>query len=171
MKDVILAFAKYNQGANLSLVETLGKAGPEVVNQNTGIYYKTVLGTIQHCCWQEITWLKRYKVLGDYTTLRAAILNEDIDVLKAKVGNDFAKFVPLLKEVDSLYVAFVAEVTTQDLQKSIKFKNFKGEDQERLVWQTVFHVLNHSTHHRGEISGALDSMGVSNDFAGFFRYL
>ena len=171
MKEVILALANYNRGANLNLVETLEKAGTEVVTRETGTWYKTVLGTIQHCFWYEALWLRRYKALGDYPALKAAILDEDLEARKAKVGDDFGKLVPLMKEVDALFVSFVEQASDEDLRKPIRFKNFKGEDQERIVWQTVFHVFNHFTHHRGEISGALDRMGVGNDFAGFFRYL
>ena len=171
MKEVISAFAKYNQGANLNLIETLEKAGPDVAAKETGTYYKTVLGTIQHCFWYEVSWLKRYRVLGDYQAFKAPILDDEVDALKAKVGEDFSKLTALMKEIDSLFVSFIEEVKPEDLEKPIKFKNFKGEEQERIVWQTIFHVLNHYTHHRGEISGALDRMGVSNDFAGFFRYL
>jgi uncharacterized damage-inducible protein DinB len=171
MKEVILALAKYNRGANLNLIETLEKAEPEVVTKETGTFYKTVLGTIQHGFWYEVSWIKRYKVLGDYPSLRASVLGEEIDALKANVGEDFAKLSTLMKEIDSLFVSFVEEARLEDLQKPITFKNFRGEDQERIVWQTIFHVLNHFTHHRGEISGALDRMGVSNDFATFFRYL
>ena len=171
MKEVILALAKYNRGANLNLIETLEKAGAETATKETGTYYKTVFGTIQHCLWYEVSWLKRYRVLGDYPSLRAAVLDEEMDALKAKVGEDFAKLSTLMKEVDSLYVSFIEEMRPEDLQKPITFKNFKGEDQQRLAWQTIFHVLNHYTHHRGEISGALDRMAVSNDFAGFFKYL
>jgi uncharacterized damage-inducible protein DinB len=171
MKEVISALAKYNRGANQNLIETLEKAGADTAIKETGTYYKTVLGTLQHCLWYEVSWIKRYTVLGDYPALRAAVLNEEVDALKAKVGDDFAKLSILLKEIDALYISFLEEVKPEDLQKPVKFKNYKGEDQERIVWQTIFHVLNHSTHHRGEISGALDRMGVANDFAGFFRYL
>ncbi|MFZ4617689.1 MAG: DinB family protein [Rectinemataceae bacterium] len=171
MKEVIVALARYNRGANLNLIETLEKAGAEAAHKETGTYYKTALGTIQHCVWYEVSWLKRYKALGDFASLRAAILDEELETLKAKVGEDFARLATLTKEIDSLYVSFTEEAQPEDLLKSITFKNFRGEDQERIVWQTVFHVLNHCTHHRGEISGALDRVGVSNDFAGFFRYL
>jgi uncharacterized damage-inducible protein DinB len=171
MKDVILAFARYNRGANLNLIETLEKAGSGAATRETGTFYKTVLGTIQHCFWYELAWLKRYKALGDCAALRAAILDEDIEALKARTGDDFARLAPLMKEADALFVAFVEEASPEDLERTIRFRNLKGEEQERIVWQTAFHVLNHYTHHRGEISGALDRMGVSNDYAGFFRYL
>ena len=171
MKEVIVAFAKYNRGANLNLIETLEKAGAAVVTTETGTFYKTVIGTIQHCFWYELSWLKRYMVLGDYATLKASVLNTELETLKSEVGDDFGKLSTLMKEIDNLVVSFAEEVAVDDLQKHIVFKNFKGENQERIVWQTIFHVLNHFTHHRGEISGALDRMGISNDFAGFFRYL
>jgi uncharacterized damage-inducible protein DinB len=171
MKEVILSLARYNKGANLNLIDTIEKTGAETATLETGTFYKTVLGTIQHCFWYEVSWLKRYKVLGDYLALKAPVLNEEVDAMKAKTGDDFTKLSTLMKEIDSICVSFVEEVRLEDLQKPIKFKNYKGEDQERIVWQTIFHVLNHYTHHRGEISGALDRMGISNDFAGFFRYL
>ena len=171
MKEVILALAKYNRGANLNLIDTLEKAGAEVVTKESGTYYKNVLGTLQHCLWYEVSWIKRYKALGAYPSLSAAVLDEEVDAQKAKVGDDFPKLSKLMKEIDALYISFAEEVKVDDLNKAIKFKNYKGEDQERIVWQTIIHVLNHSTHHRGEISGALDRMGFSNDFAGFFRYL
>lgn len=171
MKEVILALAKYNRGANLNLIETLEKAGADVAVKETGTYYKTVIATIHHCFWYEVSWLKRYRALGDLPSLRAAILDEEIDALKARTGNDFAKLAALMKEIDALFVSFVGEVAEESLGRAITFKNYKGEEQERIVWQTIFNVLNHFTHHRGEISGALDRMGVANDFAGFFRYL
>jgi uncharacterized damage-inducible protein DinB len=76
MKEVILALAKYNRGANLNLIESLQKAGSDVVHMETGTYYKTVLGTLQHSFWSEVSWLKKYEALGDYASLRAAVLND-----------------------------------------------------------------------------------------------
>ena len=72
----------------MTLIETLEKAGAEVATKETGTYYKTILGTIQHCFWYEVSWLKRYKALGDYPSLRATVLDEEIEALKAKVGED-----------------------------------------------------------------------------------
>ena len=171
MKEVILALAAYNRGANQNLIGTLEKADLDIVVKETGTYYKTILGTMQHCLWYEISWLKRYKALGAYNAPQATVLAEEVEILKTRIGDDWSKLSALMKEIDSLYVAFVQEAKPDDLLKTITFRNSKGEDQERIVWQTIFHVLNHCTHHRGEISGALDRMGVNNDFAGFFRYL
>jgi uncharacterized damage-inducible protein DinB len=171
MKEVIAAFAKYNKGANLALLDALDKAGTDIAKKASGTFYKTILATIQHCLWSELTWLKRYKVLGDYSSLRADILGEDVEALKVKIGEDYQKTVTSIKEMDSIFSAFADEIKPEDLQRSIKFKNAKGEEQERICWQTIFHVLNHGTHHRGEISGVLDNFGVNNDFSGFFKYL
>ena len=154
MKELLLAIAKYNRGANTALLDTIEKAGSAIASKPAGIYYKTVLATIQHYLWYEGSWLARYRTLGDYASLRDPLLDEEAEALKARVGDDFAE-----------------EARSEDLPKPIRFKNFRGEDQERLAWQTIFHVLNHSTRHRGEISGALDGLGVANDFAGFYRYL
>ena len=171
MKEILSAFATYNRGADAALFDTIDKAGPAVASKPAGIYYKTALATIQHCLWYELSWLVRYRSLCDYASLRSPLLDEGVDTLKARVGDDFAATASLAREADAIFVAFADEVGAEDLGRPIRFKNFRGEEQERLVWQTIFHVLNHATHHRGEISGALDSLGVANDFAGFYRYL
>lgn len=132
MKEVLLALAKYNRGVNLNLIDVLSKASPEVLSKETGTYYKTILGTIHHCFWYEVVWLKRYKALGDYPSLSAPILAEEVEAIKAGAGNDWAKLSTLMKEIDSLFVAFAQEVKAEDLLKPIKFKNYKGE--ERSAW-------------------------------------
>lgn len=171
MTEILRSFARYNRGANHTLAETLEKAAPGFAARETGIYYKTILATWQHCLWYEISWLGRYRALGDYPSLRAPLLAESLDSIKARAGADLAATIALVKETDAIWESFVAEASPEDMSKPLQFRNFRGEPQERIVWQTVMHVLNHSTHHRGEISGALDAMGVANDFAGFFRYL
>ena len=172
MTEIIRSLAHYNRGANLALIDTLEKAGPEIAARQTGTYYKTVLATMQHCLWYETAWLKRYKATFDACkALSAPVLDEKYEAMKERAGDDFAMTAAIIRDADAVFEALAAELPDEDFRKIVKFRNFQGEQQERPVWQTMFHVLNHSTHHRGEISGALDAMGVANDYAGFFRYL
>jgi uncharacterized damage-inducible protein DinB len=69
-----------------------------------------------------------------------------------------------------ILVPFAGELDEASLGTRVTFKNFKGEELERPYWNLVFHILNHGTHHRGEISALLDRKGVANDFSGFNLY-
>jgi uncharacterized damage-inducible protein DinB len=76
----------------------------------------------------------------------------------------------LMRRVDELYLRFTRELAETDLSKKVRYKTIKGDDMEKTYWKTIFHVLNHATHHRGEISAMLDILKISNDFAGFAQY-
>jgi len=53
-------------------------------------------------------------------------------------------------------VRFVDELEGSKLSSVIKYKNYKGEDQEQELWKTLLHWFNHQTHHRGQVSVLLD---------------
>jgi len=82
----------------------------------------------------------------------------DEGVLRAECGAYYKSLLGTLEHI------------AQTLGNRMKYKNYKGEELERPYWNLVFHILNHGTHHRGEISALLDQGGVANDFSGFNLY-
>jgi uncharacterized damage-inducible protein DinB len=44
-------------------------------------------------------------------------------------------------------------------EKKISFEDMRGNPFTKPVWQIVLHVVNHGTHHRGQVSGFLRAMG------------
>ena len=45
------------------------------------------------------------------------------------------------------------------------YKNYAGKDEGHELWKILLHWINHGVHHRGTISGQLDSLGVENDYS------
>jgi uncharacterized damage-inducible protein DinB len=41
----------------------------------------------------------------------------------------------------------------------VAYKDMKGNPYSQPLWQLVLHVVNHGTHHRGQVSGFLRVMG------------
>lgn len=171
MKEALYAFAEYNRNVNQRLVGILEGLKSEVLNEDQGAFYKSIIATLEHVCMAEIGWLRRFKGFFSYPVLAAsATLAAENPDLKKRIGDDPKKLYALLTEIDSLFVAFTGELEEKDLVVRVKYKNMKGEELERVYWHTIFHILNHSTHHRGEISALLDRKGVANDFSGFTLY-
>ena len=171
MKDMLVQIARYNREANAAMLAILAKAPVDVVKADQKVYYKSILGTFQHIVLAELSWLKRYEGFFHTATLeRSALLKRDANELKADSGESLAACAALSSEVDALFVAFAESLSEADLEKRVKYTNAKGEQLERVYWQTIFHVLNHGTHHRGEISAILDINGVANDVSGFTLY-
>jgi uncharacterized damage-inducible protein DinB len=68
-------------------------------------------------------------------------------------------------ELDSIINSFADEINSDDLSKSIKYKNLRGEDQSLNFGGLLIHVFNHQTHHRGMISFYLELLGKQNDYS------
>ena len=41
----------------------------------------------------------------------------------------------------------------------LAYRDLKGRAYEQPLWQLILHVVNHGTHHRGQVSGFLRSLG------------
>jgi len=171
MKGVITALAIYNQGANRALCETIAKVDEELLRSDCGTYYHSILSTMQHFLSYEIAWLQRYRTFGTYRALDTSLLDRQLDDILAKTKNAFMETQSVLLAMDAVFMGLVNEMTGDDLDRMVKFTNPRGMEVEKKYWSTIFHVLNHSTHHRGEISAMLDILKISNDYAGFFRYV
>jgi uncharacterized damage-inducible protein DinB len=170
MKPVIAALAVYNQGANKALCETVANIEEELLKRDCGTYYHSVLSTMQHYLSYELSWLQRYRTFGTYTALNNSLLDRQLDDILGETKNSFAEIQSVLLAIDAVFVDLVNEMADNDLERTVKFTNPRGMEVEKKYWSTIFHVLNHSTHHRGEISAMLDILKISNDYAGFFRY-
>jgi uncharacterized damage-inducible protein DinB len=65
-----------------------------------------------------------------------------------------------------------ASLTEDSLGREISYTSMKGDAFVTPIWQIVLHVVNHGTHHRGQVSGFLRAMGhtpPSLDLTGYYR--
>lgn len=171
MKDILLAFATYNREADKRLVSILSGLDEALLREDQGSYYKSILGTLVHVAAGELSWLRRFAGFFSYRCLAASpLLALEPEQAKARLESGPSALFALLGEIDALLVAFAEELREEDLAVRVKYRNMKGEELERAYWNLVFHILNHGTHHRGEISALLDRKGVANDFSGFNLY-
>jgi uncharacterized damage-inducible protein DinB len=171
MKDLLIAFAAYNRDANAALRAILGKTPASVLGEDQGVYYKTILGTFEHVVGAEVNWLKRFGGYFEYPSLaKSPLIAADIAETKRRIAADSAALFAVSAEADELFVAFASELKESQFGVRVGYKNAKGEEVERVYWNCIFHILNHGTHHRGEISALLDRKGVENDVSGFNKY-
>ena len=156
MKDFLLEMAIYNRKANEKMLSIIDSVPEEIYNKDMKVYYKNITGIIFHLAWAEIIWFKRYKGFFNYPTLEnSSIVSADISKISDEYSGDYNKSKNLLKETNSIFNAFIEYIDEKDLFRKVNYKNVKGEEFNRVYWSTIFHVLNHGTHHRGEISAIL----------------
>lgn len=170
MKDILVEMANYNKSVNLALKTLFATTEKDVLSKDCGTFYHSITGTLEHILMAEISWLKRWTTFGEYKSLKSSVLlNQEASEIK-KTLTSLDQVFKGLEEIDTLFIDFVDEVTDAEMGKIIKYKNMKGDELQKTFWKTIFHVLNHGTHHRGEISAMLDIQKTSNDFSGFTLY-
>jgi uncharacterized damage-inducible protein DinB len=50
-------------------------------------------------------------------------------------------------------------LTDENVLAPLAYHDLKGNPWTTPIWQIVLHVVNHGTHHRGQVSGFLRAMG------------
>jgi uncharacterized damage-inducible protein DinB len=119
-----------------------------------------------HNLFADLNWLKRYGgVFRESKALSHRIASSDQKALRQEFESDHTRFFQYRREADEVIVRFIDELEGSKLSSVIKYKNYKGEDQEQDLWKTLLHWFNHQTHHRGQVSVLLDLVGVDHDYS------
>jgi uncharacterized damage-inducible protein DinB len=58
------------------------------------------------------------------------------------------------------FLKSIAIVQNADLEKTIEYQNSRGTKFENTVFDMLFHAINHSTYHRGQINSLLKQNGL-----------
>jgi uncharacterized damage-inducible protein DinB len=166
MKNVFQAFAKYNGSVNQSIIELLKPLNREQIMMKTKAYYPSIFETLIHNLFADLNWLKRFGgIFRENKVLSHRIASLDQKALRQELESDPTKLFQYRKEADEVIVRFIDELDGAKLNSVIKYKNYKGEDQEQELWKTFLHWFNHQTHHRGQVSVLLDMVGVDHDYS------
>jgi uncharacterized damage-inducible protein DinB len=166
MKNIFQALAKYNGSVNQSIIELLKPLDKEKIMMKTKAYYPSIFETLIHNLFADLNWLKRYGgVFKESKALSNRMVSSDQKVLRQEFDSDYTKLFQYRKETDEVMIQFVNELDEAKLNSVIKYKNYKGEDQEQELWKPLLHWFNHHTHHRGQISVLLDMVGVDHDYS------
>ncbi len=152
----------YNVWATNRLLDVSSTLEPDQRQHDFGTADRSVAGTLAHLLRSERAWLRRLQ--DDSPTIPPAPPpDNDWDSLR--------KAWPGLHEDWRNWAAALSDADTTAL---LSYKDLKGTPWNQPVWQIVLHVVNHSTHHRGQVSGFLRALGQTPpplDFIAFMRGL
>lgn len=170
MKDYIILIGKYNENANKQVVETLKNVKEDDLNKDVKVYYKSIRGTFEHILAADMRLFSMIKNFSEKTNFE----NEEIlnyfgenYTLKKEANKDLNTLFETRKKMDKLIIDIIESI--KDFEKKEEFKSITGAIYLRKRIQIILHILNHATHHRGEISAVLDELGYKNDFSSLVK--
>jgi uncharacterized damage-inducible protein DinB len=86
--------------------------------------------------------------------------------------NQLEILLPNWTEVQESWKAWASQLPSAAPDQVMEYFDLKGRKWAQPLWQILLHVVNHSTHHRGQISGFLRALGKTPpplDFIVFVR--
>lgn len=144
--ELIRIHFDYTSWATGRLLAAAAELTPEELTRDFHTADKSVLGTLAHVFAADRVWLSRIE-----GTPRAKFIGEEDHDL-----------VLLRREWPALYDRWMAWATRQtdaSVGDKCKYRDMKSNEHESPLWQIALHVVNHGTHHRGQVSGFLRAMG------------
>ncbi len=150
IKDYLKQAYEYTYWANQRYVAVAEGLSDDQLHRTLGHSWGDVHATLVHMLSSEWVWMQRWHGSSpkghldkaEYPTLAA---------LKKRWS-----------EVEAEMRAFIDVQTDDSLQSEILYSNFRGETFRVPLWEMLAHIVNHETHHRGELAAMYALMGVSH---------
>ena len=150
----------YNAWANRRSLEAASSLTPEKFVQPMGSSFGSVRDTLAHIYGGEWLWLERFQGRSP-ASLPDAAQYKDI----ASLRESWDEFEPRL-------LRFVNGLTQADLDRVMEYKTLKFGVYRNPLWQSMQHLANHGTYHRGQVTTLLRQLGaqpMATDLMHFYR--
>ena len=159
-KSDLTTLFDFNRWANARTLEAIKSVPEEKLYLDLKDSFGGIHATLVHYCGAENVWLQRltgvtppqYMKKEDYPTYAS---------VKVK-----------LLDVEEGYKKYFSTLTEEDLLKDYIITTQKGDTFAQKVWQSLQHLVNHSSYHRGQITTMIRQVGgtpIGTDLISFYR--
>jgi uncharacterized damage-inducible protein DinB len=138
----------YNSWANQRTLDACAPLSPEQFTRDMGSSFHSVRGTLVHILAGECLWLDRFQGRSPNPPPDAAQF-PGLASLRARCT-----------ETDAQLGSFVGALTQADLDRLHEYKSRAYGVFRMQLWQSLQHLLNHGTYHRGQVMALLRQLGA-----------
>ena len=150
----------YNAWANRRALDAAGALTKEQFVKPMGSSFGSVRDTLAHICGAEWIWLERFQGRSPASLPDTAAFG-DVASLREKWAEQEARL-----------LAFVGKLKQEDLDRVMEYKTLKFGVYRNPLWQSMQHLVNHGTYHRGQVTTLLRQHGaqpILTDLMHFYR--
>ena len=150
---------QYNQWADQRILDACVVLTNEQFTRDLGSSFRSIRDTLAHLYGAEWIWNER--IQGRSPAHPSASSFPDLAAVRAA-----------LEQMDRFYLDYTAKLTQQDLEHVFHYKTAAGDAFSNPLWQTLQHLCNHASYHRGQITTQLrqlDAKPISTDMIVFYR--
>lgn len=160
-KDTLLAHIDYSDWASRRLTHAAAQLPEAHLTHDFQTADRSILGTLVHLYRADKLWLARMHQAA-HTFTRA-----DTDFQVSTLESEWP-------EVYAGWRRYLLSLPDEAIMESINYQDLKGNAWSTPIYQIVLHLVNHATHHRGQVSGFLRTLGHTPpvlDLIAYYRSL
>ena len=161
MKKLLLQYAGYNVWANQKLIDCIDNLTDEQIKREMDSSFKSIYATLIHLWDAESIWWQRVK------------LQEQIEVPGSHFNGSVLELGNNLLRQSKQWKEWVDIATEAALEHEFIYRNSKKEQFKQPVYDTLIHLFNHQSYHRGQLITMFHQVGLENipntDFISFGR--
>lgn len=146
---VIRELYRFNRWANQRHFEAIARVTADQFTKDLGGSYPSLRDTLLHIVWAEWIWLQRWKG----SSPRSVFQPEDFPRLDAVREKWLG--------IEAEQRAFLETLRPEQLTTAVSYVNLHGQTWRYPLWRQMYHVVNHSTYHRGQLTTMLRRLGVA----------
>ena len=150
----------YNAWANHRSMDAANPLTAEQFVQPMGSSFGSVRDTLAHIYGAEWIWLERFQG-------RSPLSLPDTTQFQ-----DIANLRERWNELETRLLGFVRGLTQTDLDRVFEYKTLKFGAYRNPLWESMQHLANHGTYHRGQVTTLLRQLGaqpIATDLMHFHR--
>ncbi|MEN5307558.1 DinB family protein [Chryseobacterium cucumeris] len=144
MKEKLIDLFEYTYHFNIEMIK--------VISENRGLVDDKTINLINHTLNAQQIWNAR--ILGE-KTFEVWQINPFESLVETNQKN-------FLKSIDI--------INNFDVDTKIEYQNSRGTKFENTIFEMLFHAVNHSTYHRGQINSLLKQKGITPVLTDYIFY-
>ena len=153
--------AEYNKLMNKRIFEASKKLSNSKLNEDKGAFFKSIIGSLNHIMIGDILWLKRFSAHpGEYVALKKMESFLKPNKLDQELFSDINTFHIERIKLDKIILELCNELKDSDIDKPLKYINFKEEKHFKRFGDLILHVFLHQIHHRGQVTTLLSQENI-----------
>jgi uncharacterized damage-inducible protein DinB len=172
IKQSFQNLARYNERVNREMFAVLSVLTGRARKQEAGSWFGSIHGILNHVMICDFNWLKRYRVLAPESPV---LTDPRLDPPNLSWEHDLHDNFAGLREdrtiVDERICAWLEEFPAERYDEDFEYQDSVGNLRHATAGAAFEFLFLHQTHHRGQISQILDSMGLAHSFADNAAYL
>ncbi len=161
LHDYFKQLTTYHEWATQRLLQDHVAAIPDAdYRREAGLFFGSVHGTLNHLLVAETVWQARFIDSQSPAIALDAELEANRKVLLAS-----------LLAASSRWGTWLGTIDLEAMNDALHYRRANGQPLSLPFVQTLGHVFNHATHHRGQITAVLTAMGYASPELDWVRLL